>query len=294
MYKVVSYGVSAEDEQIDYDQVYKLCQQHKPQMVVCGASAYPRIIDFAKLKEAAASCGAYLMADAAHIMGLIVTGLHPSPVPVADFTTTTTHKTLRGPRGGVICMGKDFENRLGVVAPKSGRTRMMSEIIDSTIMPGIQGGPLMHVIAAKAVAFGEALKPEFKQYQKQIVHNAQALAESLKAVGFNLVSGGTDNHLMLINLTNKNITGKDAEKILGKVNITVNKNGVPFDERSPLVTSGIRLGTPALTSRGMKEAEMKVIAQLIDQALAVAEDEAQLTKIKSQVNELCQNFPLYQ
>lgn len=294
MYRVVSYGVNKQDETIDYDQVMKLAREHKPKMIVCGASAYPRIIEFDKFREAADEVGAYVMADIAHIAGLVATGLHPSSIQSADFTTTTTHKTLRGPRGGMVMMGHDFENRMGIVAPKSGRVRKMSEIIDSTMMPGIQGGPLMHVIAAKAVALGEALKPEFTDYQKKIVSNARALAEALLKRDFHLVSGGTDNHLLLLNLTNKKISGKAAEGLLGQVNITANKNGVPFDERSPLVTSGIRLGTPALTARGMDETAMKKIAELIDRTLTAGDDnDTELNAVKNEVMDLARQFPLY-
>jgi len=294
MYRVVSYGVNKQNETIDYDQVMKLAREHKPKMIVCGASAYPRIIEFDKFREAADEVGAYVMADIAHIAGLVATGLHPSSIQSADFTTTTTHKTLRGPRGGMVMMGRDFENRMGIVAPKSGRVRKMSEIIDSTMMPGIQGGPLMHVIAAKAVALGEALKPEFTDYQKKIVSNARALAEALLKRDFHLVSGGTDNHLLLLNLTNKKISGKAAEGLLGQVNITANKNGVPFDERSPLVTSGIRLGTPALTARGMDETAMKKIAELIDRTLTAGDDnDTELNAVKNEVMDLARQFPLY-
>ena len=294
MYRVVSYGVNKQNETIDYDQVMKLAREYKPKMIVCGASAYPRIIEFDKFREAADEVGAYVMADIAHIAGLVATGLHPSSIQSADFTTTTTHKTLRGPRGGMVMMGRDFENRMGIVAPKSGRVRKMSEIIDSTMMPGIQGGPLMHVIAAKAVALGEALKPEFTDYQKKIVSNAHALAEALLKRDFHLVSGGTDNHLLLLNLTNKKISGKAAEGLLGQVNITANKNGVPFDERSPLVTSGIRLGTPALTARGMDETAMKKIAELIDRTLTAGDDnDTELNAVKNEVMDLARQFPLY-
>ena len=294
MYRVVSYGVNKQNETIDYDQVMKLAREYKPKMIVCGASAYPRIIEFDKFREAADEVGAYVMADIAHIAGLVATGLHPSSIQSADFTTTTTHKTLRGPRGGMVMMGHDFENRMGIVAPKSGRVRKMSEIIDSTMMPGIQGGPLMHVIAAKAVALGEALKPEFTDYQKKIVSNARALAEALLKRDFHLVSGGTDNHLLLLNLTNKKISGKAAEGLLGQVNITANKNGVPFDERSPLVTSGIRLGTPALTARGMDETAMKKIAELIDRTLTAGDDnDTELNAVKNEVMDLARQFPLY-
>ncbi len=293
MYKVVAYGVKKETGRIDYDELRKLAKEHKPKMIIAGASAYPRFFEYDKFREVANEIGAYLMADMAHPAGLIAAGLHPSPVPHCDFVTTTTHKTLRGPRSGLILMGKDFENRMGLVAPKSGRVKMMSEIMDSTVMPGIQGGPLMHIIAAKAVAFKEALLPSFRDYAKQIMNNAKTLADELVAKGYDLVSGGTDNHLMLVDLTNKNITGKKAENTLEHAGITVNKNMVPFDKQSPFITSGIRIGTAALTSRGMKEGEMKIIAGFIDRALKSPEDEKILAGIKEEIRQMTLNFPLY-
>lgn len=294
LYNIVSYGVKKETGRIDMDDVAKKAREHKPRLIIVGASAYSRFYEFDKFREIADEVGAYLMADIAHPAGLIAAGLHPSPIPYCDVVTTTTHKTLRGPRGGMILIGKDKENDLGLVAPKSGRVKMWSEIFDGTVMPGIQGGPLMHIIAAKAVAFGEALQPSFKEYAKQIIANAQALAQELISLGYDIVSGGTDNHLMLIDLSNKEITGKAAENALHDAGITVNKNMVPFDTKSPFVTSGIRLGTPALTTRGMKEEEMKMIARFIDRVLQDPENEQNLQTVNREVQELCAQFPLYQ
>ena len=294
LYHFVSYGVQKETGRIYFDQVQSQANEHKPKMIVTGASAYPRFIDFDKFREIADDIGAYLMADIAHPAGLVATGLHPDPLPVCDVVTTTTHKTLRGPRGGMILVGKDRENTMGIVAPKSGRVKLVSEVIDGVVMPGIQGGPLMHVIAAKAVAFKEDLLPEYKNYCQQIVKNAQALAERLVEYGYDLVSGGTDNHLMLIDLTNKEITGKAAEKALEQAGITVNKNMVPFDTKSPFVTSGIRIGTPALTTRGMKEEEMKKIGDFIHSVLSNIDDENQIARVRQDVKELSQGFLLYQ
>lgn len=276
LYNIVSYGVRPDDHRIDYDQVRDLARKHKPKMIVVGASAYPRIIDFKAFREIADETGSLVMVDVAHIAGLVVTGLHPSPVPYAEFVTTTTHKTLRGPRGGMIMCRDEF-----------------AKAVDKEIFPGIQGGPLMHVIAAKAVAFKEALQPEFKDYQRQILANAVVLAGELMSRGYDLVSGGTDNHLMLIDLTKKDITGKEAEEALVKAGITANKNTVPFETKSPFVTSGIRLGVPAVTTKGMKEAEMKTIAGLVDRALEKRADDAALETIKSEVRELCARFPFY-
>ena len=273
-FNIVPYGVDAETGYIDYDELRDLAREHKPKLIVAGASAYSRIIDFEMFQIIAHEVGAYLMVDMAHIAGLVAAGLHPNPVPYADFVTTTTHKTLRGPRGGLI-----------LCKEKYGRA------IDKAIFPGTQGGPLMHVIAAKAVCFLEALKPEFKLYQRQIVDNAKALAEALKNEGFQLVSGGTDNHLMTIDLRNKSITGKDAEKILDSVRITTNKNTIPNDPQSPFITSGVRIGTPAVTTRGMGTEEMKTIAKAI--ALAIEDVEANRDEIIRMVDNLCINFPLY-
>lgn len=272
-FNFVSYGVDKETEKIDYDQVREIALREKPKLIVAGASAYPRIIDFKKFREIADEVGAYLMVDMAHIAGLVAAGLHPNPVPYSDFVTTTTHKTLRGPRGGAILCKKEYAKQ-----------------IDKAIFPGIQGGPLMHVIAAKAVCFGEALKDEFKEYQKQVVKNAKVLAESLKEKGYRLVSGGTDNHLILIDVRSKGLTGKKAEELLEQVNITTNKNTIPFDPEKPTVTSGIRIGTPAVTTRGMKEEEMKKIAELIDRAF---DENISRDEIKKEVLELCSRFPLY-
>ena len=293
MFNFVPYGVSRETGHIDMDQVLHLAREHKPKMIVVGASAYSRFYEFDKFREIADKVNAILFSDVAHPAGLIAAGIHPSPIPYCDVVSTTTHKTLRGPRGGMILMGKDVENKMGIVAPKSGRIKMMSEIIDSNVMPGIQGGPLMHVIAAKAVAFKEALQPEFITYAKQIVANAKALAERLMSKKFNIVSGGTDNHVFLIDLTNKNITGKAAENALHTAGITVNKNMVPFDERSPFITSGIRLGTAALTTKGMKENEMNLIADFITEVLNNIDDDSTKQKIAGKVRELNESFQVY-
>jgi len=275
-YNCISYGVSQRTETIDYDELRKMAQVHKPKMILAGASAYPRTLDFAKFREIADEVGAKLMVDIAHIAGLVATGLHPSPVPYADLVTTTTHKTLRGPRGGMIMCKAQY-----------------AKDVDRTVMPGMQGGPLMHCIAAKAVALKEALEPEFKTYQSQVVKNARALAEEMKRRGYHLVSGGTDTHLLLVNLTTKGITGKQAEDALGASGITVNKNTVPFETQKPTVTSGIRLGTPALSTRGMKEPEMVTIAGLLDKVLSHPGDEKVATEVKSDVGSLCRHFPLY-
>ena len=262
-------------------------------MIICGGSAYPRFIEFEKFKEIAHKIGAFLMADIAHPSGLVAAGVHPSPWPFCDIVTSTTHKTLRGPRGGIILAGKDFQNTWGVVAPKSGRVKNISELLDSSIMPGIQGGPLMHVIAGKALAFGEALKPSFKKYCKQIILNAKTLSNEMKSKNYKLVSNGTDTHLILIDLTEKNISGKVAERKLEEAGITTNKNMVPFDKRSPMITSGIRIGTPALTTRGMKEKEMVIIADLIDQVISNPDNNQIIAKVKYKVIELCSEFKLY-
>lgn len=293
IFKSVTYGVSKETGYIDYDELEAIAKKEQPQIIVAGASAYPRVIDFKRFREIADSVGAYLMVDMAHIAGLVAAGVHPSPIPYAHFVTTTTHKTLRGPRGGMILMGKDFENKMGIVAPKSGRVKMMSEIINGTVFPGIQGGPLMHVIAGKAVALKEALDPSFKDYQTQVVKNSQALAKKLQNFGFDLFSGGTDNHLMLINLNNKGVTGKQAEEALDKAGITVNKNGIPFDTQPPTVTGGLRVGTAALTTRGMKEAEMEKIAEWINRIISDIDNASLQQEIRSEVKVLCEKFPIY-
>ncbi|HDN58716.1 MAG TPA: serine hydroxymethyltransferase [Candidatus Marinimicrobia bacterium] len=293
LFNVISYGIHPETGMIDYDQVFDLAKKHKPKMIIAGGSAYPRVIDFKKFREIADKVGAFLVADIAHPAGLIAAGYHPSPLPYCHAVTSTTHKTLRGPRGGLILIGKDYENPLGIVAPKSGRVKMMSEIIDSNVMPGIQGGPLMHIIAAKAVAFGEALQPSFKAYAKQIIDNAKTLADELIKRGYKLVSGGTDTHLLLIDLSDRQISGKQAEVALEEAGITTNKNMVPFDKRSPMVTSGLRIGTPALTTRGMKESEMKQIAEWIDRVLSNHDNETIKKQVRKEVKELCEKFPLY-
>jgi glycine hydroxymethyltransferase len=276
LYKVHFYGVRKDDQRIDFDQVRALAKEHRPKMIVVGASAYPRVIDFISFREIADEVGAVIMVDIAHIAGLVATGLHPSPVPHAEFVTTTTHKTLRGPRGGMIMCRAD-----------------LAKGVDKKIFPGIQGGPLMHIIAAKAVALKEAMEPGFKLYQEQVIANARVLGEELASKGYNLVSGGTDNHLLLVDLTNKEVTGKEAEDALVKAGITVNKNTVPFETRSPFVTSGIRIGTPAVTTRGMKESEMRDIAGMIDEAIEARSDDVRLVSIKGRVRELCEGFPFY-
>ncbi len=293
MYNFISYGVSKETGRVDFDDVWNKAKKYKPKLIICGGSAYPRFIEFAQFKEIADSIDAFLMADVAHPSGLIASGLHPSPWPYCDVLTSTTHKTLRGPRGGMILLGKDFLNPWGKIAPKSGRTKKVSELLDSSIMPGIQGGPLMHIIAAKAVAFKQALSNDFKDYCNQIIKNSKTIADEMNDLGYKLVSGGTDTHLVLVDLSELGITGKLAENSLEKAGITVNKNMVPFDQKSPMITSGIRIGTPAMTTRGMKENEMKIIVQFIDKVLKNPEDIKNLENIKNQVNDFCLSFPLY-
>ena len=274
LFNFISYGVDKETELINYDELRSLALEHKPRMIVAGASAYSRVIDFQKIKSICDEVDAYFMVDMAHIAGLIAAGEHPSPAPYADFVTTTTHKTLRGPRGGAILCKEKYAKE-----------------VDKAIFPGIQGGPLLHIIAAKAVCFGEALEAEYKDYIKQVVKNAKVLEEELKTYGFRIVSGGTDNHLLLIDLTNKDITGKDAEKLLDSVGITVNKNTIPFETRSPFITSGIRIGTPAVTTRGFKEEEMKEIAYLIN--YVIENKDGDLKAAQDKVNEICGRYPLY-
>jgi glycine hydroxymethyltransferase len=293
LYKAVGYSLNKETQVLDYEQIASLAEQEKPKLIITGASAYSREWDYKKFREIADSIGAFLVCDMAHPAGLIAKGLLNSPLPYCDIVTSTTHKTLRGPRGGIILMGKDKENTMGIKTPKGDRLKLMSELLDSTVMPGIQGGPLMHIIMAKGVAFGEALQDSFKTYAEQIIKNATALADKLKEFEFHIVSGGTDNHLMLIDLTNKNITGKQAEIALGKAGITVNKNMVPFDLRSPFVTSGIRIGTPAVTTRGMNVKEMQRIGEFINKALVSHDNETVLSSIKSEVREFCSAFPLF-
>lgn len=293
LYNFVAYGVKKETGYIDYDEVESLATRERPKMITVGASAYSRNIDYKAFRQIADKVGAFLFADIAHPAGLIAKKLLNDPLPHCHVVTSTTHKTLRGPRGGLILMGKDFENTFGLKALKSGRTKMMSELLDSMIIPGIQGGPLMHVIAAKAVGFYENLQPEFETYASQVIKNAQTLANALVSRGYNIISGGTDNHLMLIDLRNKNLTGKDAQEALDLAGITVNKNAVPFDDKSPLVTSGIRIGTPAITTRGMKEPEMEVVAGFIDEVLLNIGKETVYGSVSSKVKELCSRFPLY-
>mgnify|MGYP001207414771 FL=1 len=293
MYNAVSYQVNKETGRVDLDSVLEIAKKYKPKVIICGGSAYPRFVEFSDFKEIAESVGAYLMADIAHPSGLVAAGIHPSPMPYCDVVTTTTHKTLRGPRGGMIMMGKDFENNWNVVAPKSGRIKMVSEILDTAVMPGVQGGPLMHIIAAKAIAYGEALDPKFKEYAANIVNNAKTMADEFIKKDYKIISGGTDTHVVLIDLTNKGISGKAAEKSLEKAGITVNKNMVPFDTRSPFITSGIRVGTPALTTRGMGPNEMVQIVNLIDRIVTNIDDEDISKKVNAKVKELCESFPLY-
>jgi len=294
LYKFSAYGVSPETGLIDYHDVETVAMRERPKMITVGASAYSRNIDYKAFRAIADKAGAFLFADIAHPAGLIASKLLNDPLPHCHVVTSTTHKTLRGPRGGLILLGKDFENPFGLVAPKSGRTKMMSELLDSMVIPGIQGGPLMHVIAAKAVAFLENLQPPFKEYSKQVIANAQALAAALVKDGFNIISGGTDNHLMLVDLRNKNATGKDAQEALDLAGITVNKNAVPFDDKSPLITSGIRVGTPALTTRGMKEREMEMVAGFINRVVSNIGNEAEYTRVRSEIRQLCESFPLYE
>lgn len=293
LYQAFGYTLNKETKTLDYNIIADLAKKERPKIIVAGASAYPREWDYKKFREIADSVGAFFMCDMAHPAGLIAKGFLDNPLKYCDVVTSTTHKTLRGPRGGIILMGKDYENTLGIKTPKGDRTKMMSELLDGMVMPGIQGGPLMHIIMAKAVAFGEALQDSFKNYAAQVISNAKALANKLTQFDFNLISGGTDNHLMLIDLTNKNITGKQAENALEKAGITVNKNMVPFDQKSPFVTSGIRVGTPAVTTRGMKENEMNIIAEFINSAVVCFDNDTKLEEIRKQVKELCGKFPLY-
>ncbi len=286
-FNIIHYGVDKENEVIDYNQIQTLAETHRPKLIICGASAYPRIINFNKFREIADSVNSYLLADIAHIAGLVATSLHPSPVGYAHFITSTTHKTLRGPRGGLILCNKEKAKDCD---------KTLDQLISSAVFPGIQGGPLMHIIAAKAVAFREALKPEFKEYQKQIIKNSKEIAECLKGYGFRLVSGGTDNHLMLIDLSNKKVSGADAEKALEKYGIILNKNLIPYDKNSPKITSGIRIGTPAVTTRGMKEKEMKKIAEVIAYAIPNtinSYEKSNAAAYKEIVNALCEEFPIY-
>ncbi|HYS55977.1 MAG TPA: serine hydroxymethyltransferase [Thermoanaerobaculia bacterium] len=275
-FKVVAYHVRKEDERIDYDEMDRLAQEHKPRLIICGASAYSRVIDFKRIREICDRSGALMMADIAHIAGLVVTGNHPSPIPYADFVTTTTHKTLRGPRAGLVLCKEKYAKDL-----------------DRALFPGVQGGPLVHIVAAKAVSFQEALSPEFKEYQTQIVRNAKALAQAVGETGFRIVSGGTDNHLFMTDVFSKGITGKDGQNMLEAANITVNKNTIPFDTQKPMVASGLRIGTPAVTTRGLREPDMKTIAQLIARVLDAKGDSGVIAQVKKDVKELCDRFPIY-
>ncbi|HEX8172577.1 MAG TPA: serine hydroxymethyltransferase [Thermoanaerobaculia bacterium] len=275
-FKVVAYGVRKEDELIDYDEMQRIAEEAKPRMIICGASAYSRVIDFKRIREIADGVGALMMADIAHIAGLVVTGHHPSPVPYADFVTTTTHKTLRGPRAGLVLCKEKYAKDL-----------------DRALFPGVQGGPLVHIVAAKAVAFREALSPEFKEYQGQVVKNAKALADAVGACGFRIVSGGTDNHLFMTDVFSKGITGKDAQNMLEAANITVNKNTIPFDQNKPMVASGVRIGTPAVTTRGLREPEMQTIATLMARVLDANGDHHVVAAVKDEVKALCDRFPIY-
>jgi glycine hydroxymethyltransferase len=276
LYTIIPYGVRQDDERIDYDELERLAHEHKPAMIMVGASAYPRVIDFERIGAAGRAVGSPVVTDMAHIAGLVAAGVHPSPVPHSDFVTTTTHKTLRGPRGGMVLCRAPYAKDL-----------------DRSLFPGVQGGPLMHVVAAKAVCLKEAMEPGFADYQRQIVANARRLAGGLSDAGFRLVSGGTDNHLMLVDVFSKGLTGKVAEAALGKAGITVNKNAIPFDRNPPMVASGVRIGTPAVTSRGMREPEMDVIAELIARALAASADDGVLAAVRAEVEGLCRKFPLY-
>jgi glycine hydroxymethyltransferase len=276
LYTIVPYGVSREDERIDYDELDRLAEAHRPKMILVGASAYPRVIDFVRARAAADRVGAALFTDMAHIAGLVAAGIHPSPIPHSDLVSTTTHKTLRGPRGGLVLCRERYAKEL-----------------DRSVFPGVQGGPLMHIIAAKAVCLQEASEPAFAVYQRQIVANAACLARVLAAEGFRLVSGGTDNHLMLVDVFSKGLTGKVAEAALGRAGVTVNKNAIPFDQNPPMVASGIRIGTPAVTTRGMREPEMELIGELIARALRAPDDEAALAMVRAEVERLCRRFPLY-
>lgn len=293
LYNFTQYGINPDTEMLDYDMIEKVVLQEKPKMITVGASAYSRNIDYKKFREIADKVNAFLLADIAHPAGLIAKGLLNDPIPHCHVVTTTTHKTLRGPRGGMILMGTDFENPFGLTAPKSGRVKNMSELIDSMVIPGVQGGPLMHVIAAKAVAFKEALEGDFKKYAEQVIKNAKAMANKLSSFDFKIISGGTDNHLMLIDLRNKNITGKQAQELLDEVGITCNKNAVPFDDKSPLITSGIRLGTPALTTRGMNEKDMEKVAEMINDVISNSGNVEVQKNVKQRIDDLTGEYPLY-
>ena len=293
IYNSVTFQVKQDTGLVDFDDLLKKAREYKPKIIICGASAYPRTVEFEKFREVADEVGAFLHGDICHNSGLIAAEMHPSPFPHCHVVSTSTHKSLRGPRGGIILLGSDYENPFGKVAPKSGRVKMMSELIDSAVMPGMQGGPLMHIIAAKAVAFKEALEPSFKTYIRGVLDNAQCFAEEFKSKGYELISGGTDTHLVLIDLQNKNISGKAAEIALDEAGITVNKNMVPFDPKSPFVTSGIRIGSPAMTTRGMGVDEVKIIVDLIDQVILNHDNKDKIQSVKKHVNELCSSFQIY-
>ena len=294
IYNSTTFKVKEDTGLVDFDDMLKKAKEFKPKIIICGASAYPRTIEFEKFREIADEVGAFLHGDICHNSGLIAAEMHPSPFPHCHVVSTSTHKSLRGPRGGIILLGKDYENPFGKVAPKSGRVKMMSELIDSAVMPGIQGGPLMHVIAAKAVGFKEALHPSFKSYIKSVLDNAQCFADEFKNKDYNLISGGTDTHLVLIDLQNKNISGKAAEIALDEAGITVNKNMIPYDPKSPFVTSGIRVGSPAMTTRGMGVEEVKIVVDLIDQVILNHDNKEKINSVRAQVNELCSSYPIYE
>ena len=293
IYNAITFEVKQDTGLVDVDDLLQKAKEYKPKIIICGASAYPRTVEFEKFREVADEVGAFLHGDICHNSGLIAAEMHPSPFPHCHVVSTSTHKSLRGPRGGIILLGNDYENPFGKVAPKSGRIKMMSELIDSAVMPGIQGGPLMHIIAAKAVAFKEALDPSFKTYIKSVLENAQCFADEFKSKGYNLISGGTDTHLVLIDLQNKNISGKAAEIALDEAGITVNKNMIPYDPKSPFVTSGIRIGSPAMTTRGMGVEEVKIIVDLIDQVILNHDNQEKIQSVKNHVNELCSSFLIY-
>ena len=293
IYNSVTFQVKQDTGLVDFDDLLKKAREYKPKIIICGASAYPRTVEFEKFREVADEVGAFLHGDICHNSGLIAAEMHPSPFPHCHVVSTSTHKSLRGPRGGIILLGSDYENPFGKVAPKSGRVKMMSELIDSAVMPGMQGGPLMHIIAAKAVAFKEALEPSFKTYIRGVLDNAQCFAEEFKSKGYELISGGTDTHLVLIDLQNKNISGKAAEIALDEAGITVNKNMIPFDPKSPFVTSGIRIGSPAMTTRGMGVDEVEIIVDLIDQVILNHDNKDKIQSVKKHVNELCSSFQIY-
>ncbi len=292
LYQASFYGVHKESGLVNYEQLEEQARKEKPKLIICGASAYSRDWDYARIRKVADEVGAMVMADIAHPAGLIAKGLLTDPFPYCHFVTSTTHKTLRGPRGGIIMMGKDFENPFGIKDPK-GNTRMMSHLLDMAVFPGIQGGPLEHVIASKAIAFGEILEDGYTVYAKQVQQNAQAMAKALVAKDYHIISGGTDNHLMLIDLRNKNITGKKAQETLDRAHITLNKNAVPYDDKSPFVTSGIRVGVPAITTRGMKEGDMQTVVDLIDRVLMNIDDESTVTSVSAEVHAFMKMFPLY-